>query len=187
MTTEWTTSRCSAIDPQGRSCVLPSEHEGPHTAEAPKPSSSGSLPAVAVIAAGIGYAVAAFLPWISLSAPLVGTLTRNGIDGGGDGIVVMGLGLALALVGARMLARPGTMGVATALLGFAGVGMFAVEYPAILERIESIDSNNSLASVGIGLYVLLVAAVGAVITGISVSRSNGAPVDRERWGTPSPG
>src|SRR5450756_2190506 len=51
-----------------------------------RPAGGTNGPALGMIAGGIIVIVGSFLPWLTATAAFVGTINRNGIDGGGDGI-----------------------------------------------------------------------------------------------------
>src|SRR5262245_53875284 len=61
------------------------------------------VPAVALVIGGVMVAAGAFLPWITVTAAFVGTIERNGLDGGGDGLIAIGVGAAIAFLGVQAL------------------------------------------------------------------------------------
>src|SRR5262245_20666262 len=81
--------------------VAPSREVSPYRPVV-RTGSAGVAPWV-VIAAAAAIAIGSFLPWATVSAPLVGTISKSGVQGG-DGIV--------SLVGAGVLA----------LLAFIAIG-----------------------------------------------------------------
>jgi hypothetical protein len=38
---------------------------------------------------GLLIVLGSFLPWLTATAPLIGTITVNGLQGGGDGIITL--------------------------------------------------------------------------------------------------
>ena len=122
---------------------------------------------------GGGLAVlGSFLPWISMTAPLVGSVTKSGIEGGGDGIVTVVVGLVVALLGVALVARSGstpravlgTVLTSVVLGGLAFYDMADVNARAVLAHTQLILEDNPFTdavniSTGMGLYVILVGAV----------------------------
>jgi hypothetical protein len=133
-----------------------------------------SWPGLVLLGAGVLAVVGSFLPWITATAAFVGTLSRNGLDGGGDGLFTIVLGFVLGLLGIAMLAGSGRTGAARvgALLASLGLGYIAiVDIGSVNERIAEIDSSV-VASLGMGLYAIALAAamgiVGALLPGRQV-------------------
>ena len=124
-------------------------------------------PDAMVIAIGGGMlAVGSMLPWISATTGF-GTLTRSGLDGGGDGVFTLLLGVAGVFLGLNLL---GVVGVAhpKAPVGAIVAGSIAlvILVLAYLDVQSRIDEAPSLvgASVGAGLYVSALGA-GMVLFG----------------------
>jgi hypothetical protein len=132
--------------------------------------------------AGLLAVFGAFLPWVTLSAPFIGTISKNGVDG--DGVYTIGLGAALLIyaiirIGAFRLHASIAAVLAVGLLGLAVVDFVDV-YRAAAD-LRSIVSNQSdglgigaaiaqatSISAGIGLWLeifaALMALVGAALT-----------------------
>jgi hypothetical protein len=51
---------------------------------------------------GVLIVLGSFLPWLTATAPLVGTMSRNGMEGG-DGIITLILGVVTILIGVTQL------------------------------------------------------------------------------------
>lgn len=71
---------------------------------APQPSKAQVRPetrllGIGSVAADALLIVGSLLPWITVTAPLVGTVSRSGLDGGGDGTILVILGVVLAILG----------------------------------------------------------------------------------------
>jgi hypothetical protein len=127
-----------------------------------------------IIAGGALAILGSFLPWVTATAAFVGTIGRNGIDGGGDGMFTIIAGIIAALCGIALLARSGRAIVARvgALICAAGLGyIFIIDLGNVNERISSIDTDFATASVGAGLYVVGLAAVLLVAGGLFGIRS----------------
>lgn len=124
----------------------------------------------------IGGALAclgSLLPWITATAAFVGTISRNGFDGGGDGIFTAGLGLVIALMGIAILARSGnarTARIGTAICAAVLLWVAVMDINAVNDRLESLDAG-AFGSVGMGLIVIVFGGVVAIIgSGIPASR-----------------
>lgn len=177
-------TRCEARNPAGQQCVLPAGHEGDHrtdaevqppaatAAAAPRavPAQTMSLASVAVLLGGILYAAGSALPWISITAAFVGTVTRSGLEGG-DGIITIGLGIVLALVGLAHVIGSKAAGskVALILVAVIAVGFAIFEISTINNRIAGLGADiRPLASVGIGLWMMVVGSVVALVASLSI-------------------
>jgi RNA polymerase subunit RPABC4/transcription elongation factor Spt4 len=119
-----------------------------------------------ILGAGALAIVASFLPWISVTAAFVGTISRNGFDGGGDGIATAAVGILLALLGIAILARSGSAKRAKIGALVCAVALLYVAYVDIQNvnaRLGDIDSNVGVGSVGAGLLAVAFAGVMALI------------------------
>jgi hypothetical protein len=119
-----------------------------------------------LLVAGALAALGSFLPWIAVTAAFVGTIGRNGFDGGGDGIVTVAAGIVIALLGIAMLARSGSSSALRigAVAGALVLGAVAViDIGGINDRIKTLDATLVSGSVGTGLIVIAFAAVLTVI------------------------
>ena len=157
---------CSAC---GADLGLPGGFASPAVAAAPRAIPWGRI--LVVIGGGLAV-LGSFLPWISMTAPLVGSVTKSGIEGGGDGIVTLVVGLVVALLGVALVARSGstpravlgTVLTSVVLGGLAFYDMADVNTPAVLAHTQLILEDNPFTdavniSTGMGLYVILVGAV----------------------------
>jgi hypothetical protein len=147
------------------------------TQSAATPGQGFTIAPVAVAIGGALYAVGSALPWISVSAPFVGTITRSGLDGGGDGIISLAIGVAIALIGIAAAAGSKAAGskVAIALLTLVALGFAGWEITNINSRIDDLDSSiRDLAVVGIGLWMMVVGSGIAFLASLSIRRAAGA-------------
>jgi len=122
-----------------------------------------------VLIAGALAVLGSFLPWITATAAFVGTLSRNGFDGGGDGIFTAALGIVIALLGIALLARSGrarTARIGAAVCAIVLGWVAATDIGSVNDRLKGLDSAVS-GSVGTGLIVIAFAAaltvIGAVV------------------------
>jgi hypothetical protein len=121
--------------------------------------------ALLVLVAGALAILGSFLPWLTATVALVGTVTRNGIDGGGDGLVTLILGLLVVLLGIALLAGSGsakTARIGTILAAVVLAWIVYVDVGNVNERVAEITGDYATASVGMGLYVIGLAAILAV-------------------------
>ena len=118
-----------------------------------------------ILVAGVLAILGSFLPWIQATAPLVGTISRTGLDGGGDGIISIVLGIVMALFAIAILARSGRRNVARVGALICAVALGALAYFDIADvnsRIAGLDVNVN-GSIGAGLIVVALAAVLGVV------------------------
>lgn len=120
-----------------------------------------------VLIGGCLAVLGSFLPWISATAAFVGTISRSGLDGGGDGIITIGAGIIIALHGIALLIRKSgnARAVRASAVVFALVlGAVAVlDINSVNERVATVNSSAALASLGMGLVLVGLAAVVTVI------------------------
>jgi hypothetical protein len=155
----------------------------PTVAAAPQGINGGLV--LALVAGGL-IALGSFLPWITATAALVGTLTRSGLDSGGDGLVTLGIGIGIAVAAIIALSTSGAITAArvlAVLLGIGAVVVGVVDIGNVNDRIQAITSSSSaIASVGMGLYAVVLGGVIAVIGGLiarpapKLAPAAGAPV-----------
>jgi hypothetical protein len=139
-------------------------------AVAPALPASANIPwnAVMIVAGGAFAMLGSFLPWITATAAFVGTISRNGIDGGGDGLITIILGLAAAACGVdvyRRRTRVASIGALACGLGL--VGIVALDIGSINDRIADINTESAFASVGMGIYVVALGGVLAILGGVA--------------------
>jgi hypothetical protein len=130
---------------------------------------------------GVLIMLGSFLPWLTATIPLAGTITVNGMQGEGigDGVITLVLGMIAVLLGvaqvtgnlpARWRLLPIMIGVLTGLIA-------AYAYNDVQGRIHSVTAESDLvtASVGMGIYTLFVGAGFAIAGGLFVRRWSARP------------
>jgi len=132
--------------------------------------------------AGAAMVVGSVLPWIKVTAPLLGTITRSG-TASGDGWISVGFGLVVVLGG--YLARgAGDVRAATVgrsalvwLPGLGGVVLATVDGMDIGNRIAIAHAETNLIATtyGLGLPVMGIGGLAAVVCGAML-----VPVSRGR-------
>jgi hypothetical protein len=124
---------------------------------------------------GVLIVVGSFLPWLTATAPLVGTISRNGMEGGGDGIFTLILGVITILIGVTQFTATNmpTLLQRSPIITGAITGIVAViNYLDVQQRIEDVREESELiaASVGAGIWTLVVGAVLAIVGGVLVRK-----------------
>ena len=128
----------------------------PHCGWRSAGAQAGNTVNTAAIALGIGgvlVAVGSFLPWITLSSII--SASRSGLDGGGDGMFTLGIGVVLALVAVVNLGSAGVGSGSRVLAFLGGVGAVAlIDGSDVASRVASFSSTYATGSVGMGIYVV---------------------------------
>ena len=134
------------------------------------PAASSSKRRQAALITGIGAAAVAigcFLPWVEASAPFVGTITRSGVDGGGDGVIFLGLAAVLAGVAYKAwTGEPGRRSQVLAGLLIVALGAMALfEVNDTSSRLKAAQDASDLItpSYGSGLVLIAAGIVAAVV------------------------
>lgn len=144
---------------------------------APSGAGAGAGRAVqcAIAVAGLITMVAAFLPWVSVSASFGGSDFSSSVSGtdGGDGWVTLVLGLvaagvavAAAVVSATSAPLRLASGVTAVIAGLIVLGLGGYD----LVNTASVDAKYSSlvdATAGVGLYVTIVA--GVLLAGLGIA------------------
>lgn len=135
-----------------------------------------NTPAWGVVVGGALVAIGSFLPWISATIPLAGSINRSGIEGG-DGLITVILGVLVLLVGISALRNERPSRIPTILLTFISLGIVVFEYANITGRIELINLESGLTAglinVGIGVWVMGVGAVAAFLSSLALKSPTG--------------
>lgn len=139
-----------------------------------QPDRSGRNLAVVLLLAGAGMALGSFLPWVKVTAPFIGTLTKSGIEGG-DGWFTLVAGGVVAFAGFTLLNRD-DVGTLKRLVILAAVvaGILCIyEYSDISSRFADAraEADSSGDVFGVSASDLLVTTYGAglhLITGSTV-------------------
>ena len=164
----------------------PSDNQPVRAAAAPVPAPSQPVLPWIVLGAGVAAVIGSFLPWASVSAPLLGTITVSGVDGS-DGWITAGLGVALSIgggLGLRKQQAPIVVPILAALAALALLGLSAwkvidLQMSEAKMRAEMANSTEedifgigramseaTHMSVGSGLWLLTFAGLVGLITTI---------------------
>lgn len=110
--------------------------------------------------AGAAAALGSFLPWITVTAGFIGTVSRSGVEQI-DGFLTAGLGVGLAVTGyAAATDRSRTRAFRGRLFGLAVsvLVLGLIEVAFAWTRIQELDADvRSLATIGVGLYLIVIA------------------------------
>lgn len=142
--------------------------------------------AMACLLAAAGMVVGSFLPWATVTAPIIGTMTISGIDAG-DGWIGVAAGVACLLGGLALLGhipKASAMGLVSGSAVTAGA-LATYEYSQIAKSFgparSVVNFTGSFLGIrggdlvdmtyGVGLHLLAVSAVGALaLAGILLTR-----------------
>ncbi|MDQ3980951.1 MAG: hypothetical protein M3314_15625 [Actinomycetota bacterium] len=155
----------------------PDQRPSPPSAPSSQVPREGRYASFLLFGASLAFVVGPFLPWIKMSAPFVGTVTRSGIEGG-DGSLFVGLGLAVAFQAnaVRTATTPQNAAFVAALLGLVGAGLLIYEWLDISDRVEGLTAGDAplpaIASRGVGLYLLAGAVVATLVGWGNLVRSS---------------
>ena len=129
------------------------------------PAQNVTGPRWLVLGGSAGVALGSLLPWAEVTAPFIGTVTVAGTDGDGVltlfGAVVTAL-LALVGFGARR-SRGALIGALVVALLVAAVAV--IDMVDVTGRIADAEDGDVViqASIGIGLWVVLLGALAAIV------------------------
>jgi hypothetical protein len=130
----------------------------------------------AVIGGGAAAVVGSFLPWITITAAFVGTISRSGTDGNftrgelSDGWIVVALGLAVVGLGI-LLVRGYRLAWTASLVSLALFGLAVFELLNVMDRLSDPAFESEMvanASIGPGLWLVLAAGIAAAIGALLV-------------------
>lgn len=148
--------------------------------------------AVGVMAGAALVAVGSLLPWATITAPLIGQVSKNGTDG--DGVFTLILAVLVGALGVALWNRPGRSLAVLAGLGSAVVGLVAVVDISDIETFAA-DSRFVHVSVGIGLWLVAIGAVCSFVAACYAWKRSARTVEpvgvvemaAQEWKPPKPG
>lgn len=134
----------------------------------------GKLGALATVVGGAVIVGGSMLPWMTMTAPFVGTISKNGLDSGGDGIITLILGSIAFCVGAARFVSPIpwiVQAVPAALGAITGL-LMAFDLNDVIERVSKATSGTPMlsASVGVGIYASIIGALLTIAGGLMLDR-----------------
>jgi hypothetical protein len=116
---------------------------------------------ILILAGAGGALLGTFLPWVKLSAPYVGTLTRAGIQG--DGVFLAVGAVVAGIIGLVLLSRPANavmaIGLVLAIIVMGAV--VAIDFSSVQGKVTEINAGGAgaYAEVGEGLYLCALAVI----------------------------
>jgi hypothetical protein len=127
-------------------------------------------PAARWVALGsaVGLLLGAILPWISASS-LFGSVAVNGIEG--DGKITAGLGVAAGIVLLTTIgSRRRVACVAVAIMGAVAALVGWYDWTQAQDRVRVVNNESDLvhASVGIGMYLTMAAAITLIVAALNL-------------------
>lgn len=127
------------------------------------------LAARTLLGAAAAIVVGTFLPWATAQAGL-GSFSRNGLDGGGDGIITLIAGGLLAFLALVLLTGrdPGLAWIAVFCLGCLAGGVAFYDIANVSDRAQEVNSEFVSADVGSGLYLIAAGAVATIAGAIAL-------------------
>lgn len=133
----------------------------------PPTSSRSKMPAILMLVGAAVAFVGTLLPWVRMSAALIGSLQKSGIEGDGGFIVV--IAIIAVIVGLLGLSRPAKPGAVLVLLGGIAVLLIVgIDGSNIQSKAAEISSGRTgaIAEVGEGLYVSAAGGLLLVVSAI---------------------
>ena len=124
-------------------------------------SSGARQGGLVILAGGALMVIGALLPYATIASGF-GSVSFAGTDG--DGVFVLGLGLAATLAGFLALNGSRSAGTAALIVGVLGALLIAVIFSNVADGVENASGEFVRASVGIGLWVSAI-GTGVVILG----------------------
>ena len=138
-------------------------------AEAAASTTSMRPASIAVVAGGLLIAIGSFLPWVTAST-IFGSISRSGVDRGGDGYITLAAGGLIALLGLVTLTRPNRgANLAIAIAAAAAGVIFALDFSDIQERVADLEAGSeglALGGVGPGLWMVALGAITSFVASL---------------------
>lgn len=135
-----------------------------------------AVPSLLVAGGGAALVIGSFLPWITATAALIGTITRSGMEGG-DGWISLGLGAALVASGVSAYQRLERKGTEAIVLCVLATALIAFEWSDVQSRVDEMASDYSFGSIGIGLYLMAAGVVAAFAGAMQLRKRIGTKAD----------
>jgi hypothetical protein len=149
----------------------------PEPVDLPAPPKNGGALA---IAAGALVMLGSFLPWVTLHAVFIGSISKNGTEG--DGVLTLLFGLATLLYGvtrltARTLPKPLVYTPLVMAALTAAIALYdMVDVQSHIADLESDAEGLATASIGVGLWMVLIGAVLSAVAGVVLLRERTEPL-----------
>lgn len=120
-----------------------------------------------MIGGGTALILGSFLPWIKASAPFVGTITKAGTDGGGDGWIVVACGVVAIVLGVNAINGPQWASRAAIVFAVLTAIVVGYEFVQVHDRLDSVRGESLIqADYGVGLFLCAAGAVAVFVGGM---------------------
>jgi hypothetical protein len=105
------------------------------------------------------------MPWVTATAPFLGSFSVNGIDGGRDGIITALLGVVVGVIALVFRTRPTNAGTAVGLGITAAITVIigVVDLYRLNDALHGLDTAYVSARAGSGLYVTIAAGIAGIV------------------------
>jgi hypothetical protein len=126
-----------------------------------------------LFAGAAAIVVGAFLPWVTLTAPLVGTVTRSGIEWSSDAGVNAAIGACAFAMGVRAAGGLRIWGrIVVVVMAAAVMAATTFHLSDISERVNKVSAQTNLAvaSVGFGIWVTIGGVCALILGAASVPK-----------------
>jgi hypothetical protein len=134
---------------------------------------------------GLLIVFGSFLPWLTATAPLIGTINVNGMQGGGDGVFTLVLGVITILIGVTRLTAtnmPALLWRSSIVTGVITGAVAIYDYNSVQDRIAKMTTAAKatsglpfdipvIANVGTGIWALFVGAALAILGGMLIRKT----------------
>jgi len=127
--------------------------------------------AIAVVVGGALMGLGSILPWATATGPFGLSISKSGIEGG-DGLITIVLGIAIAIIGLGMVRGATEVQRVLAIVGsLVALAVVALNYSDIESRLSDLGNSGSLVygSVGIGIWLIGIGSVVALIATFTVT------------------
>jgi hypothetical protein len=147
----------------GTADLGPSHHPLPPP---PIRSVAGTVFGMTTLLGGLLVVVGSFMPWLTVAAAFVGTISYSGVEGGKDGVITLIIGVLAVTVGAvRLLSQrvPRVVQHISAALGVLVLAIGFYDLEEVRQRVAGFSTEPyGTAFTGPGLYAVIVG--GGLIT-----------------------
>lgn len=129
----------------------------------------------------LALVVGSFMPWGKITAPIVGSVSKSGMEGS-DGWATLTAGIVVAAL-AYGWSKPGArvQGYVMMVVGTLAVILMMFEYDDVARIFSDVDSDLVSKSYGVGLHLCTIGAVASVLAGfLRLARADRELASRDR-------
>jgi len=137
---------------------------GPHEV-----TSTDRTAAACAIVGGLLIAIGSVLPWATVTVGFA-TVNISGLDKGKDGVFTLPMGVIAVLLGILLFGNVSrNLGAAISAIGAVAGAVGVSDLVDITNRVSNFKSELGSAGVGAGLYLVVVGAAAAMVSGIGIA------------------